>query len=55
MKSENEARDRLLKAVQLFLKSECLLLLNHKDSNAEMKKRVSYFVDKITQMKKDLK
>ena len=54
MKSQNEARDKLLKAVKSFLKTEWILAHDPKDNTAKMKKRVNYFADKITEMKKDL-
>lgn len=55
MSKQDEARDRLLKAVDHFLKTEVLLVGSSKSSIAEMKKRTDYFVDKIVEMKKHLK
>ena len=49
-----EARDRLLKAIQAFLNTELIFIMDDKDNTAKMKKRVNYFADKITEMKKDL-
>ena len=48
-------RDKILKAVELFLKTEIILSGDPNDSTEKMKKRVDYFVDKIIEMKKDLK
>lgn len=55
MKSQDEVRDRLLKAVKHFLRTELILQADYKDSVEQMKKRTDYFVDKIVRMKKDLK
>ena len=54
MKSQNEARDRLLKAVESFLKTERILANDPNENTKKMKARVYYFVDKIIEMKKDL-
>ena len=49
-----EARKKLLKAVESFLKTEWIFASDPKDNAAKMKKRVNWFADKITEMKKDL-
>ena len=54
MKSQNEARKKLLKAVESFLKTEWIFASDPNDTTAKMKKRVNWFADKITEMKKDL-
>ena len=51
---KDEVRDRLLKAVDHFLKTEVILQADPKDSIEKMKKRTDYFVDKIVRMKKAL-
>ena len=51
---KNKVRDRLLKAVDHFLKTEVILQADPKDNIEEMKKRTDYFVDKIVRMKKAL-
>ena len=55
MNSQNEARDKLLKAVESFLKTEWILANDPNDNTKKIEKRINYFVDKITEMKKDLK
>ena len=51
---KDEVRDRLLKAVKHFLRTELILQADPKDSVEQMKKRTDYFVDKIVRMKKAL-
>ena len=51
---KNKVRDRLLNAVDHFLKTEVILQADPKDNIEEMKKRTDYFVDKIVRMKKAL-
>lgn len=55
MKSKDEARDRLLKAIKHFLQGELILADFPNDTHKKMKERVNWFVNKIVEMKKDLK
>ena len=48
-------RKKLLKAVESFLKTEMILASDPNDNTEKMRKRVNYFAEKITEMKKDLK